>query len=158
MSDITKATAPTSEVQIQGKTWILSPLTMRSLGQLVQWARDQIVASAKGAIRNESDLTINEKAMFVDRAYREARTITFEQLGGMNQDPEFIVRLIWLSMRIAQPKLTLDDIDQMFPLSDMEFMTEIGEKIQVLSELKDEVVAPVAGTKSHTGPAEPGKD
>ena len=143
MSDavsISIATAAPIEIEIDGKMYVVSKITLRDLGRIEQWMRDALVASGRENIK-DPELTNDEKQLVLREAYVAAAQCSLgsDYANNMLKSIDGLLRLAWLSLRkenvIVENKksrpMTLDDTADI--LTSIDAINEIVEKAAATS-------------------------
>jgi hypothetical protein len=106
MADTSTMTAAPADVELSGKTYRMSPLAERDLGEFEQWARCRIIDEGRDAARRTDDP--EEKQMLITAGMREAAKLhigssTCQAIG---RSPDGLKRQVWYSLRHEHPKMT----------------------------------------------------
>lgn len=100
--DVSEVTAQPAELELDGKVWRFSPLTISDYGDIERAMRDEIIASALRTIGEGSYTQAQQDAM-MRAAFDAANRVTLESL---NTGSVSILRKIaFLSLRKTQPGL-----------------------------------------------------
>ena len=111
MDDSPEAFAVPIPYQIAGREWQISPLTNRDIGRFLQWCRECVVDLGRKQISSANGMDQDTKVLILDRAYKQAAQISFDEHNSFIQDTEGLIRLIYMSWRKEHPDITLDGVD-----------------------------------------------
>jgi len=109
MSDTAKAAASPLTITLGDKTFTVSPLTDRDIGEFERWLQFTYI----DAIRSNLDgLKDDERAAILKDAYRELPMLTMGHPYGVRIMGSLrgITRMFWLSLRKCSPHVTEDEV------------------------------------------------
>ena len=165
--DMSTATAATTEVQINGSTYVVGRLQLRDYGYLEQWMRDCLVRSGRDAMKG-LDLSNADKALVLKEAYVAAGKVSFtsDQATGFLNSIEGSLRAAWLSMRRYNTEgpdkhpMTLDEVsaildeDSMLPIVEfaLERVAELDDEISKKADAGDDSDPTIAAESSQPSP------
>ena len=129
MNELIRAAAPASLLEIDGKQYRLSALTIGDLAEFARWAADEAVRLTESRIavleRNGACTAETKTEMLrqtfedIDSGAAESRqTVTFDGVAMMG----------WLALRKLQPELTPDAVKQLVGIATMKsFQRELDK-------------------------------
>jgi len=121
------ATGSPLTLDVNGRTFTLAPLSMRSWGSVERWVRAQYVSIVRDSY---AEAPVDERVEAVDRALVRSATFTLAVVGkkgyeddakifqSMISSPMGILQLTFISLRQVDPTVTLDDAEFLLENSD----------------------------------------
>ncbi len=146
MSNLPDMAGAAAEIELDGKTYLMRPLSIDEFAQFERWVDD---APIRQAARNLDGLPLDlqtkmlqqaqeaaSAASEVDSVKRQARIIS--QMMSMSG----ISYLIWLSLRREQPDLTLETVSQMLTMDKLPYVQQRLDEINGFSGPSQKRAAP----------------
>lgn len=102
-------------VKLDGKTYIMSPLSDRDWGELELWMQMRPIALAKEAIRRNSDLDQAQRDVIMSRATDQMMKMAVATPEGaaILVSVDGISMLTWIGLRARHPDVTFENVRQM---------------------------------------------
>lgn len=104
MSEVNKITGNGINITLDGKDYILSPLTINDIGEIEIYAKAERI---KALLLVNSALTIREQIDIMKTP------LTPEEIEGVTNSIHGAIYYIWLSLKHAQPDITLDEVKKL---------------------------------------------
>lgn len=142
MTDLPEASGAPATVKIAGETMRVGRLTYGLLGEFTQWVKGRLIDAARQSAPPGPD-----RDYTVQQALKQAAQITTlspEAIASLNE-PEGMVRLAWLALRVEQPDFTLEEAERR--LQNAVEMNQVVDKVL-------EVNADLFGLKGKEGEEE----
>ena len=98
----------TSEIELSDKKYTFTELTEDDIVKLDEWVQSKFINNARNSIPDDL-VNTDEWDKVVALAMRESLSLTWNRQPGINlifNTKDGLARLIWQSLRAAQPKLT----------------------------------------------------
>lgn len=100
MNEVNKITGNGINITLDGKDYILSPLTINDIGEIEIYAKAERI---KALLLVNSALTIREQIDIMKTP------LTPEEIEGVTNSIHGAIYYIWLSLKHAQPDITLEE-------------------------------------------------
>lgn len=129
----TMARAPV-EVEAKGKTYKLTPIGLKQLGELQQWAKEQIQANGMAQINqiwqqrkvpDEAKQKLTEQLM--DRI--EAKCNDANAIGALLSSPEGALRALLVAFRAHHPDMKQEEMDAIVDEYGLQRLNQLFERI-----------------------------
>lgn len=104
MNEVNKITGNGINITLDGKDYILSPLTINDIGEIEIYAKAERI---KALLLVNSALTIREQIDIMKTP------LTPEEIEGVTNSIHGAIYYIWLSLKHAQPDITLDEVKKL---------------------------------------------
>ncbi len=104
MNEVNKITGNGINITLDGKDYILSPLTINDIGEIEIYAKAERI---KALLLVNSALTIREQIDIMKTP------LTPEEIEGVTNSIHGAIYYIWLSLKHAQPDVTLDEVKKL---------------------------------------------
>jgi len=128
MTNLPDMAGAAAEIQLNGSTYRMRPLTIDDFAEFERWVDD---APIRQAARNLDSLTPDQQMKFLQQA-QDAATAALLESPDKRQDRitsqmtsiTGISFLIWLSLRREQPELSLEAVSQMLTLDKLPYVQQ----------------------------------
>ncbi|GIK14999.1 MAG: hypothetical protein BroJett002_37060 [Candidatus Brocadia sinica] len=104
MNEVNKITGNGINITLDGKDYILSPLTINDIGEIEIFAKAERI---KALLLVNPGLSIKEQINIMKTP------LTPEEIEGVTNSIHGAIYYIWLSMKHAQPDITLDEVKKL---------------------------------------------
>lgn len=128
--DMSTATAAPTEVQIEGRTYVVGRLQLRDYGYLEQWMRDCLVRAGRDAIK-DPELSTEQRDAVLKSAYDAAGRVRFNspEATGFLNSVEGGLRVCWLGLRRLNPvngrPMTIEEVNDLLSISQPDTLQKI---------------------------------
>ena len=112
MSDIAASVGSPMTATIGGKDWTLSPLSVRAIGRMAKWRRNQ---AAKELLFEKNLLNPSERKELIKEMLAPV-----DMSESMTFDIDSMCYLLWLAATPNHPNVTFEDFADQIKMEDME--------------------------------------
>lgn len=110
MEGLSHLTAADHRIEIDGRTYRLSPLTLRDYGEIENRVIARRLDPVAVAVRNLEGLSPRQQEFLLGRAYDRAvaaRQASAAEIDQWARTPDGLCTLFWMMVRKRQPRVTL---------------------------------------------------
>ncbi len=136
MSELAEIASSAMAITIGGKTYRMSPIGPRELGEFELWLQQAPFEKAVRQIEtlgNHCDAVT--KAAIIASASKESDELTFqsEKAKAYMLSIQGLAYLLWISMRQAHPDMTREEVIDLLTLENMEYFQATLDKVSGLT-------------------------
>lgn len=147
MTNTAEATASPVDVQLSGQTYQLSPLNDEAVGYFERYCGSVIIDQAREAYRNAPEDERREALSVAFESAARAR-INSPMARDIAATFEGFLRLVYSSLRVRHPRLTLDQTRTL--LREGDNLTSVSNRMEEVLPAKKKPVATVTGESAAT--------
>lgn len=137
---LNRAAGSPTTVEINGKTYIMEPLTLRDFGTIEAEYMKQKPNPLKAVAEAKDMLPEEDYKELLAQAYKDATSAnkaTPDEVSGWLDTKDGVVFSCWLSLRKNHPELSLEDAEQAINHMGQQEMTRLAEQRDVASGLDE---------------------
>ena len=121
---VAEAAGSSVEITLKGKTYRLSPLTIGDLADFETWIKSRVISNARETVKGlDPDERLRMLSMIINQA------ISQEDIQKAMSTASGGRYLLWLSLRKAQPDITLEKLDEVFDVSSIQEVLSVLDSI-----------------------------
>ena len=121
MTNLPDMAGAAAEIQLNGSTYRMRPLTIDDFAEFERYAGDEPI---RRALRNIKGLSLELQATMLQNAQKEAAVAKKRDFGDYMSSMDGMCFMVWLSLRREQPELSQASIAQMIVLDKLPYIQQ----------------------------------